>query len=298
MSHFVSPKELAHAIGASESSMKRWADNGHLVVHRTAGGHRRIPINEAVEFIRSRKLKLVRPDILGLAPNLDRENDIHADLDPAERLHQLLVEGKVLEARGVITSLFLGGMSLAEIADGPMSHSLAKIGEIWLHDREGIIIEHRAMEACICSINVLLPLVEPKDPASAPRAIGASLPGDPYLLPNLLASAVLSESGFNATNLGADLPISLLASEARRLRPKIVWVSASVVNDIEGSTSELDHLANEIQSWNGQLIIGGRESHLLRTAESATVSTCSNMREIVVLAEGIRSASDVGEPAA
>ena len=298
MSHFVSPKELAHAIGASESSMKRWADNGHLVVHRTAGGHRRIPINEAVQFIRSRKLKLVRPDILGLSPTLDPDSDVHADLEPAERLHQLLVDGKVLEARGAITALFLGGMTLAEIADGPISYALGKIGEIWLHDREGIIIEHRAMEACISSINMLLPMVEPKDPASAPRAIGASLPGDPYVMPNLLASAVLTESGFNATNLGADLPISLLASEAVRLRPEILWVSASVVNDIEGSTRELDHLANQIRSWNGLMVIGGRESDRLQFADSAPISICSNMQEIVALAKGIRATSAVGEPAA
>ncbi|HEX9106572.1 MAG TPA: MerR family DNA-binding transcriptional regulator, partial [Longimicrobiales bacterium] len=49
---YLSPRELAEAVGVSESSLKRWADRGVLAVERTAGGHRRIPLGEAVRFIR------------------------------------------------------------------------------------------------------------------------------------------------------------------------------------------------------------------------------------------------------
>ena len=40
----LSPRELAEAVGVSESSLKRWADRGRVHVHRTEGGHRRIPV--------------------------------------------------------------------------------------------------------------------------------------------------------------------------------------------------------------------------------------------------------------
>jgi methanogenic corrinoid protein MtbC1 len=296
MTDFVSPKELAHAIGASESSLKRWVDDGLLAVNRTAGGHRRIPIREAVQFIRTRKLKLVRPDILGFSLNLERDGEMLDDLEPAERLHRFLVEGKILQARALITSLFLQGMSIAQIADGPMRHALEEIGKIWRHDRQGILIEHRALEACIHSINVLFPLVEPENASSAMCAVGCSLPNDPYVLPNLMASAVLSECGFNTTNLGADLPISLLAFEARRLRPSLIWVSASVVIDVETMTRELDLLVHEMRAWNGMLAIGGRESHLLRVAKSESVSYCATMMEFVMIAEKITVVANIEKP--
>ena len=66
MKRLLSPKELADAIGVSESSLKRWADAGRLQVARTEGGHRRIPIAEAVRFIRDTGAVVVRPDLLGL----------------------------------------------------------------------------------------------------------------------------------------------------------------------------------------------------------------------------------------
>ena len=52
MKPLLSPRELAQAIGVSESSLKRWADAGQIRVARTAGGHRRISIADAVRFIR------------------------------------------------------------------------------------------------------------------------------------------------------------------------------------------------------------------------------------------------------
>src|SRR4051794_17870331 len=63
----LTPKELADAIGASESSLRRWVDGGRLRISRTAGGHRRIPVEEAVRFIRETGATLVRPEMLGLA---------------------------------------------------------------------------------------------------------------------------------------------------------------------------------------------------------------------------------------
>src|SRR3954467_11206793 len=62
----LTPKQLADAIGASESSLRRWVDAGSIRMSRTAGGHRRIPVAEAIRFIRESGATVVRPDLLGL----------------------------------------------------------------------------------------------------------------------------------------------------------------------------------------------------------------------------------------
>jgi len=66
----LSPRELATAIGVSESSLRRWADAGRVEMMRTAGGHRRIPVAEALKFVRRERLQVVRPDLLGLTSEL------------------------------------------------------------------------------------------------------------------------------------------------------------------------------------------------------------------------------------
>ena len=62
----LTPKELAEVIGASESSLRRWVDAGSIRMSRTTGGHRRIPVAEAIRFIRESGATVVRPDLLGL----------------------------------------------------------------------------------------------------------------------------------------------------------------------------------------------------------------------------------------
>jgi len=62
----LSPKEFAEAIGVSQSSIKRWTDEGRIEAARTAGGHRRIPIAEAVRFVRETGASVVQPQALGL----------------------------------------------------------------------------------------------------------------------------------------------------------------------------------------------------------------------------------------
>src|SRR5437764_13756024 len=68
----LTPKELAQAIGVSESSLRRWVDAGDIRVARTAGGHRRIELAEAIRFIRHLGIPVVRPEVLGLAPEAAR----------------------------------------------------------------------------------------------------------------------------------------------------------------------------------------------------------------------------------
>ena len=73
MPHLLSPKQVAHAIGASESSLKRWCDQGLLTTVKTAGGHRRIPVQEVLRFVREQNHAVVEPHILSMPATTDRK---------------------------------------------------------------------------------------------------------------------------------------------------------------------------------------------------------------------------------
>ena len=60
----VSPKQVARVIGVSESSLKRWCDQGLIRMVRTAGGHRKMQISEVIRFVREHNHKLVNPELL------------------------------------------------------------------------------------------------------------------------------------------------------------------------------------------------------------------------------------------
>src|SRR5215212_8889541 len=87
----LTPKDLADAVGVSESSMRRWIDSGRLRTTRTAGGHRRVEFVEAVRFIRESGTPLVRAEILGLGEidNLPSKGNLPDD----QQLFDALVTG-------------------------------------------------------------------------------------------------------------------------------------------------------------------------------------------------------------
>jgi hypothetical protein len=57
-------RESAAAIGVSESSVERCVDHVDPEGMRTAGGHRRVSVEEAAGYPRECSLPLVRPDLL------------------------------------------------------------------------------------------------------------------------------------------------------------------------------------------------------------------------------------------
>ncbi|HRE92449.1 MAG TPA: helix-turn-helix domain-containing protein, partial [Myxococcota bacterium] len=221
----ISPKDFADAIGVSESSVKRWVDQGTLVATRTAGGHRRIPREEAMRWLRENRAQLVRPDRLGLPESTSSVVRGSSVTVAAERFHQDLVEGRSSEARGVVAGLFLAGHSVALIADEVIRPALAKIGTLWEHGEEGIYVEHRATDICVHVVKELRGLLpdhepgeaEPEGGASqghdsvrAPVAVGGAMSGDPYLVAPMLAAVTLMEAGFRVVNLGPETPLKVL----------------------------------------------------------------------------------------
>jgi hypothetical protein len=63
-------------------------------------------------------------------------------------------------------------------------------------------------------------------------AIGGAPPGDPYLLPSMLAAAALAADGWQAVNLGPDTPFDALLAAAERHEPGIAWLSISSIRDV------------------------------------------------------------------
>jgi DNA-binding transcriptional MerR regulator len=72
-----SPRQVARALGVSESSLKRWCDRGLIQTTRTAGGHRKVLTADAIRFARQRGMMLANPELLGLpAPGSEKDTSL------------------------------------------------------------------------------------------------------------------------------------------------------------------------------------------------------------------------------
>src|SRR5688500_2338784 len=165
MERLLTTKELAEAIGASESSLRRWTDGGAIRTSRTVGGHRRIPLSEAIRFIRETRATVLRPQVLGLDASLATAAPLNgegpSDAKAAEALYQALKDGDAAAANAQVLARYLGGTPLAAVLDGPVARAMHRLGELWKHDDRGILIEHRATDICVQAVNHLRQLIGP-----------------------------------------------------------------------------------------------------------------------------------------
>jgi len=218
----LSPKELADALGVSESSLKRWVDAGKIHAMRTEGGHRRIALTEAVRFVRETGAPIARPELLDM-PEVAIANQ--RTLHGIDQLLDYLLEGDVVGARGWLLSRYLAGQAIPALCDGPIKDAMHAVGELWTHDSGGVFIEHRATDVCLQALAHLRGTFEPSP--NAPLAIGGTPEDDPYLLPTFMVATVIASAGMRAMNLGPDTPVAALQHAVAAHQPRLVWISAS-----------------------------------------------------------------------
>jgi excisionase family DNA binding protein len=278
----LTPKELAEAIGASESSIRRWVDSGDIRVARTAGGHRRITLTEAIRFIRQIEAPVVRPEVLGLGEL--RSNGVDGStLSEDERLFEIFQAGDDDAIRSFLVSRYLEGDSLTSLFDGPLLTAIRRVGDLWEPDNRGILIEHRATEICIEAISTLRRLLPPVDKKS-PLALGGAPQGDPYQLPSMMAGAILFERGFRDVNFGANTPVDLLGREAIERGASLVWLSVSAPCEPKPLSASLRKLALDLGKHRIQLVLGGRHHRDVAPGHLANVILIQSMTELAGVA--------------
>jgi excisionase family DNA binding protein len=286
----LTPKELAEAIGASESSLRRWVDGGRLRISRTAGGHRRIPVEEAVRFIRETGATLLRPEMLGLAvaPPLiargARRADVRRELPKthADRLFDALIADDRPLARGLIMSAYLESQTLPPLFDRLLAEVLHRVGALWQHDERGVLFEHRATQVCTEVIAEVKRLLPPPT-ADAPVAVGAAPEGDPYVIPSLMAASVLQEAGWRDVNFGPNTPVSLLGLAAEDRHARLVWLALSTPPR-EAMTAEVAALATRLNERGATLVLGGRHAADVAPKGLPNVHLGGSMADLVQIA--------------
>lgn len=275
----LSPKAVAEAIGVSESSLRRWADDGKLRFSRTAGGHRRIPLNEAIRFVRATDTPVLRPDKLGLP-------GATSDTPSEDALFAALAAGDATGAAAALTGLYVGGQSIAGIFDGPLRDAMTRMGELWRHRAEGIMIEHRATEICIRAISLLRTLM-PEPAPHAPFAVGCGPERDPYVLPSMMAATVFADAGFRDINLGPDTPIDTLEHGVRDSEARVAWLCVMAPSKNRSIGAMLRDYGQRLAELRCTLVAGGRQLQPGSASPHDNVHVIGSMGELHSFARGL-----------
>lgn len=280
----LSPRQVAEAMGVSESSLKRWCDSGLIPTRRTAGGHRRVPVAGVVAFLRERGFDPKRPDLLGLPAGAHRDRRELGDLE--RRAGEALKTGNDSDFSSLLLGLYLGGRSLAELSDKLLRPAFEFLGTSWAHGQIEVYQERRAVELVRKALHELSRVV-PVPAVDAPVALTATLAGDPYVLPVAIAELVLKDIGWNATSLGIGNPSASLRAAIDDLSPRLLCVGASAIDDVSAFTTDLNALYEHARSRGTALAIGGRALTRELRERIRYSAYCDSMSALVGFAESL-----------
>lgn len=280
----VTPKQVAQAINVSESSLKRWCDQGLMTAVRTAGGHRRLALDDVFQFLRKSGQQLLRPELLGLPSNTGRAAAVNGRA--RDQIREALVVGDEDQCRRIVFDLYLAGQSVCEICDQVLGAAFHEIGDFWHRSELSIYRERRAIEIGLKTLHDLRLAIR-TPPSNAPVAIGGSLEWDPYRLPTAMIEVVMREVGWNATSLGTQLPAATISEAVRDNRPRLLWVSVSCLDSAPAFLEEYAHLHRAAIDTGAAVVVGGRALTAEIRQEMAYSSYCDTLRHLVTFANSL-----------
>jgi excisionase family DNA binding protein len=276
----LSPKQLAEAIGVSESSVKRWIDEGRIAATRTCGGHRRVTVVEALRFIRETGITVADPAVLGLTTTSSDAID--------QQLYEAMIMSDADSVRELLFTAYVSSRSVASLADGPIRNAMGMLGELWLDGPKGVCLEHQGTAAVMAAMHQLRMLM-PNLPTNAPVAVGGSLEDDTHVLPCVIVGTVLKEVGMRDVNLGGVTPVAAFQHAIEQHRPKLVWVSVSVTEPSPRRKADFHTLAEIAEQHACPIVIGGRgASTVIDNHTPRSVIIAQTMSELAAFASGLR----------
>lgn len=296
-----SPKQIASSLQVSESSVKRWCDQGVIPTIRTVGGHRRITLSGLRQFLEETDRTLVDPRLLGID-----ESDLAIASKPAVRRPAIRGEGREPTQHEFRSALAAGdeqrclellkgrialGWTRAEAAEDLITDAMRGLGDAWDCGELEVYQERRSCNICTRLIYSLREDLETL-PETAPVAIGAAPESDPYQLPSALVELALRESGWNAVNLGNDLPLVSLIQAVQDYQPRMVWLSVTSIDDADRFVREQNMLADSLGE-NVSMIVGGRALDDGLRPKLRYTAHCDSLRHLIELAEILNRSNQI-----
>jgi excisionase family DNA binding protein len=222
MTSTFTPKQVALALGVSESSVKRWVDSGRLSAGKTLGGHRKLALSAVVEMVRETGQELTHPEVLGMVAHRTRCNLAESQRE----LLAALLAGNSAECRELLLGYYQAGCTLADIADKLVRPVFYEIGEGWSRGEIQVHQERRACQVvieCQHELRRWIPAPEP----GAPLALLATPHGDFAEVPIRFAELTLQRAGWNTWLAGAGLPLTEIAEAVKLKGPRMTCVSVT-----------------------------------------------------------------------
>jgi excisionase family DNA binding protein len=259
-SEYISTQEVAGLFKVTETTVKRWADQGIIPCVKSPGGHRKFRL----------------PDIIGFAEK--QGYPISGTLEPplteaqmeqvrfaihTQNYHKiaevLFDEALQADPEGlyqVLLYLSKHNVKLSTLADEVLRPPLVRIGELWKEGKLQIDQEHRTSRAITEAMIRLAPELHRKH-SNGMLAVCACLEGERHEIGLRSMAFALETEGWTVHYLGADTPYRTVADYVGKVKPQLLAVSFTASKPDDGMRKGYATVARAVRGVGGKFVAGG-----------------------------------------
>lgn len=246
------PKQVARAIGVSESSVKRWCDSGLIETVRTAGGHRRLMGESVMTYVQKIGHQVVDPELHGLPSTtsdslrmLQRSRDL---------FHQELLTGEEPLARQILRDAREAGHPLSAIFDEVLFAALTQLRQQTVKTKSNSTQLLRANEICLRLLFEIRTEI-PETPPGSPLAFTAALDDSPTTLEVTASEIILRQAGWNASSLGTRLSFYTLMQAIELHQPALFCLQLTQILNEDEFPRQLTRLLSCAETNSTRLLL-------------------------------------------
>ncbi len=279
----LSTADVARLFNVTETTVKRWADEGTLRCQKTPGGHRKFPIRLVIEFAEQNNFEPVGILEFPTPDEVNSKTEIATMARDFRALTEIFVERALSPDRNdlfmFLSYLYQHHFHLWELYDLILKPGMAEIGERWERGRIGIGQEHRASYETLDALARLQGEIRMK-PQAGLSALLASVGDELHEIGLRCASYIFESEGWATHYLGAAVPIDSLIASVGDTSPTVVCLSFARSEQIDRCKRDLQRLSNAVHGAGALLLTGGRRAGELRVHNDVFDGIFSSSREL------------------
>ena len=278
----LSTSDVARLFNVTETTVKRWADEGTLKCQKTPGGHRKFEIRFVVDFAEKNNFEPV--GALEIAGDDALDSGIQVAVlgrDFPVLVSAYLRRALAREGDGLypyLSYLYQHRIQIWELHDMIIRPAMREIGEAWSHGEIGINQEHRASYETLDALARLQLQIRIKPPSG--RSVVFATVGDELHEIGLRCAAYLFESeGWESHYLGSRIPADAVCAAVAAERPDVVCLSSmrSAAPEIRAEAGKVIAAA---RSAGALVIAGGTLGSVLGSGEVGVETSRNSSQDL------------------
>lgn len=252
--------DVARLFNVTETTVKRWADEGMLRCQKTPGGHRKFPIRSVIEFAEAHNFEpigaLALPDSDGLGGAIQLAI-IKRDFSVLEHafVEKALSPDKA-DLYIFFSYLYEHRVPLWEIYDRVLRPGMAEIGARWARGAIGISQEHRASYETLDALAKLQNEILIK-PSVGKTAVFAALGEELHEIGLRCASYLFESEGWQTHYLGARIPAADVIAASKEFKPAVLALSVTGVSGGQEAAQQLTQVGEAVYGNGTKVLVGG-----------------------------------------